>query len=47
MESYFRVLVFILVGEAILIEEKFTYRWSMKKLTMPGEVMFSVELMSA
>ena len=36
--SYFRVLAFILVGEVIFVEEKFTYRLSIKKLTVPHHV---------
>ena len=44
MESYFRVLPFILVGEVIFVEEKFAYRQSIKKLTVPGEVLFSARL---
>ena len=46
-ESYFRVLAFILVGEVIFIEEKFAYRRSIKKLTVPGEVLFNVRLAGA
>ena len=42
--SYFRVLAFILFGEVIFVEEKFAYRWSIKKLTVPGEVLFSAGL---
>ena len=47
--GYFRVLAFILVGEAIFIyiEEKFAYRWSIKKLTVSGEVLFSARLAGA
>ena len=41
MGSYFRVLEFILVGEVIFVEENFAYRQSIKKLTMPGKVLFS------
>ena len=44
MGSYFRVLVFTLVGEAIFVEEKFKYRRSIKKLTAPGEDLFSARL---
>ena len=44
MGSYFRVIVFILVGEVIFVEEKFAYRWSIKKLTAPGEDLFSARL---
>ena len=42
--NFFRILAFILVGGVIFIEEKFAYRWSIKKLTMPGEVLFSAQL---
>ena len=41
MSSYFLVLIFIPVGEVIFIEEKFAYRWSMKKLTVLGEVLLN------
>ena len=48
MGSYFCVLAFILVGEVIFIEEKFAYyRQSIKKLTVPSEVLFSVRLAGA
>ena len=47
MVSYFRVLAFILVGEVIFVEEKFTYTWSIKKLTVAGEVLFSARLSGA
>ena len=42
MGSYFHFLVIILVGEDIFVEEKFVYRRSTKRLTVPGEVLFSV-----
>ena len=41
MVSYFRVLAFILVREVIFVEEKFAYTWSIKKLTVADEVLFS------
>ena len=44
MVGYFRVLAFILVGEVIFVEEKFTYAWSIKKLTVPGQVLLSARL---
>ena len=47
MGSYFRVLAFILLGKVIFVEEKFPYRRSIKKLTVPGEVLFSARLVGA
>ena len=47
MGSYFRVLAFILVREVIFVEEKFAYRQSIKKLTVPGEVLFSARFAGA
>ena len=47
MGSNFRVLAFILVGEVIFVEEKFAYRWSMKRLTVLGDDLFSARLASA
>ena len=47
MGSYFHFLVLTLVREVIFIEEKFAYRWSTKKPTMPGEVLFSEWLAGA
>ena len=44
MGSYFRVLVFILVRKVIFLEEKFAYRRSIKKFTVPGEDLFSARL---
>ena len=44
MGSYFCVLVFILVGGVIFVEEKFAYRRSIKKLTAPAEDLFSARL---
>ena len=45
--SYFRVLPFILVGEVIFEEETFAYTWSIKKLTLEDEVLFSARLSGA
>ena len=47
MVSYFRVLPFILVGEVIFVEEKFAFKWSIKKLTVADEVLFSARLSGA
>ena len=47
MGSYFHILTFILVGEVIFVQEKFAYRRSIKKLTAPGEVLFSARLAGA
>ena len=41
MGSYFRVLAFILVLKVIFVEEKFVYGRSIKKLTVPGEVLLA------
>ena len=45
--SYFCILEFILVREVIFVEEKFAYRRSIKKITTPGEVLFSAQLSGA
>ena len=47
MGSSFRILAFILIGEVIFVEEKFAYKQSIKKLTVPGEVLFSVRFVGA
>ena len=47
MGSYFRALAFILVGEVIFVEENSRIEWPIKKLTMPGEVLFSARLAGA
>ena len=47
MGSYFHILEFIPIGEVIFVGEKFAYRRLIMKLTVPGEVLFSVRLADA